>query len=81
MTVLDRFTIHQPQSVVEASQMLARFGPDAAIYAGGTELLIVIGGMAFIFWRVIVGVRRNRAALDRSGLDRSGLERPETIDP
>ena len=42
MTVLDRFTIHQPQSVAEASAMLARFGPDAAIYAGGTELLIVM---------------------------------------
>jgi aerobic carbon-monoxide dehydrogenase medium subunit len=40
--VLDRFTIHQPQSVEEASQMLARFGPDAAVYAGGTELLIVM---------------------------------------
>jgi carbon-monoxide dehydrogenase medium subunit len=42
MTVLDRFTIHQPQSVAEASEMLAHFGPDAAIYAGGTELLIVM---------------------------------------
>jgi carbon-monoxide dehydrogenase medium subunit len=42
VTVLDRFTIHQPQSVEEASQMLTRFGPDAAIYAGGTELLIVM---------------------------------------
>jgi carbon-monoxide dehydrogenase medium subunit len=42
VTVLDRFTIHQPQSVAEASQMLMRFGPDAAIYAGGTELLIVM---------------------------------------
>jgi aerobic carbon-monoxide dehydrogenase medium subunit len=40
--VLDRLTIHQPQSVAEASQMLTRFGPDAAIYAGGTELLIVM---------------------------------------
>jgi aerobic carbon-monoxide dehydrogenase medium subunit len=40
--MLDRFTIHQPQSVAEASAMLARFGPDAAIYAGGTELLIVM---------------------------------------
>jgi carbon-monoxide dehydrogenase medium subunit len=42
ITVLDRFTIHQPQSVAEASEMLAYFGPDAAIYAGGTELLIVM---------------------------------------
>jgi carbon-monoxide dehydrogenase medium subunit len=42
VTVLDRLTIHQPQSVAEASEMLTRFGPDAAIYAGGTELLIVM---------------------------------------
>jgi aerobic carbon-monoxide dehydrogenase medium subunit len=40
--MLDRFTIHQPQSLAEASAMLIRFGPDAAIYAGGTELLIVM---------------------------------------
>jgi len=40
--MLDRFAIHQPQSVGEASEMLARFGPDATVYAGGTELLIVM---------------------------------------
>jgi carbon-monoxide dehydrogenase medium subunit len=40
--VLDRFAIHQPQSVAEALQMLTHFGPDAAVYAGGTELLIVM---------------------------------------
>jgi hypothetical protein len=47
---------------------------------GGTMMnavfLIVIGGMAFIFWRIIIGVRKNRAALERSGLDGS-----ETIGP
>ncbi|HEX5992950.1 MAG TPA: FAD binding domain-containing protein [Thermomicrobiales bacterium] len=42
MSVLDRFNIHQPQSVAEASAMLADFGSDAAVYAGGTELLIVM---------------------------------------
>jgi aerobic carbon-monoxide dehydrogenase medium subunit len=42
MNVLERFSIHQPQSVVEASAMLADFGPDATVYAGGTELLIVM---------------------------------------
>jgi hypothetical protein len=34
---------------------------------GGTMLnivfVLVIGGMSFIFWRIIVGVRRNRSAL------------------
>jgi aerobic carbon-monoxide dehydrogenase medium subunit len=42
MIMLDRLTIHQPQSVAEASELLTRFGPDAAVYAGGTELLIVM---------------------------------------
>ena len=40
--MLDRFTIHQPRSASEASQLLAQFGTDAAVYAGGTELLIVM---------------------------------------
>ena len=40
--MLDRFAIHQPASVVEASEMLDHFGPEAAVYAGGTELLVVM---------------------------------------
>ncbi len=40
--MLDRFIVHQPRSVTEASAMLSRFGLDAAIYAGGTELLVVM---------------------------------------
>jgi carbon-monoxide dehydrogenase medium subunit len=40
--MLERFTIHQPATVTEASQMLTHFGPDAAVYAGGTELLVVM---------------------------------------
>jgi carbon-monoxide dehydrogenase medium subunit len=40
--MLDRFTLHQPDSVAAASQLLAHFGEDAAIYAGGTELLVVL---------------------------------------
>jgi aerobic carbon-monoxide dehydrogenase medium subunit len=40
--VLDRFAIHQPESVAEASAMLKRWGDEASIYAGGTELLIVM---------------------------------------
>jgi carbon-monoxide dehydrogenase medium subunit len=34
--------IHAPRSVSEASALLRRFGDDAAVYAGGTELLIVM---------------------------------------
>jgi aerobic carbon-monoxide dehydrogenase medium subunit len=42
MTTLSRFEIHQPASILEASQMLARYGEDAGIYAGGTELLLAM---------------------------------------
>jgi carbon-monoxide dehydrogenase medium subunit len=34
--------IHAPRSISEASALLRRFGDDAAVYAGGTELLIVM---------------------------------------
>ena len=37
--MLDAFTIHQPETVAEASRLLAEHGSeDAAVYAGGTEL-------------------------------------------
>ncbi len=34
--------IHAPRSVSEASALLRHYGDDAAVYAGGTELLIVM---------------------------------------
>jgi aerobic carbon-monoxide dehydrogenase medium subunit len=34
--------IHAPRSVSDASALLRRYGDDAAVYAGGTELLIVM---------------------------------------
>jgi carbon-monoxide dehydrogenase medium subunit len=40
--MLEPFTIHQPRSVAEASDLLSRFGPEATVYAGGTELLVVM---------------------------------------
>ena len=40
--MLEPFTIHQPVTVSEASALLNQFGPDAAVYAGGTELLVVM---------------------------------------
>lgn len=40
--MLDPFIIHQPRSVHEASETLMHFGNDATIYAGGTELLVVM---------------------------------------
>lgn len=42
MMLLRRFEIHQPSAVAEAVQMLAHFGEDASLYAGGTELLLAM---------------------------------------
>ncbi len=40
--MLSRFVIHEPKSVEKASALLTAHGPEAAIYAGGTELLVVM---------------------------------------
>src|SRR5687768_4237882 len=42
MMPLRRFTIHQPKTVAEASEMLAQFGEEGRLYAGGTELLLAM---------------------------------------
>jgi len=42
MMPLRRFTIHQPQSVAEAAEILARHGENGRLYAGGTELLLAL---------------------------------------
>jgi carbon-monoxide dehydrogenase medium subunit len=42
MMPLRRFTLHQPKTVAEASQMLAAFGEKGRLYAGGTELLLAM---------------------------------------
>ncbi len=40
--MLRPFVIHEPRSIEEASALLAEYGPEAAAYAGGTELLVVM---------------------------------------
>src|SRR4051794_7829134 len=40
--MLESFEIHRPQSVSEASKLMAQLGDAAAVYAGGTELLVVM---------------------------------------
>ena len=40
--MLRPFTIHQPTTVADAASLMREFGDDAAFYAGGTELLIVL---------------------------------------
>ena len=39
---LRRFTMHQPKSAAEASEMLSQFGEKGRLYAGGTELLLAM---------------------------------------
>ena len=53
MTTLSHFEIHQPASVAEASQMLAHHGDEAAIYAGGTELLLAMRHRALTYNHLI----------------------------
>lgn len=38
--LLPRFSYHQPASVAEALEMLGRYGDQAAVIAGGTDLLV-----------------------------------------
>lgn len=42
MMPLRKFTMHQPKTVGEASEMLAAFGDKGRLYAGGTELLLAM---------------------------------------
>ena len=42
MMPLRKFAIHQPKTVSEASEMLAEFGDNGRLYAGGTELLLAM---------------------------------------
>src|SRR5580704_2785620 len=53
MTTLSRFEIHQPATVLEASQMLAYYGDEAGIYAGGTELLLAMKHSALNYRHLI----------------------------
>jgi carbon-monoxide dehydrogenase medium subunit len=53
MTTLSRFEIHQPASALDASQMLAHYGDEAGIYAGGTELLLAMKHSALNYRHLI----------------------------
>src|ERR1700740_2309664 len=53
MTTLSRFEMHQPASVAEASQILGHYGDEAAIYAGGTELLLAMRHRALTYSHLV----------------------------
>jgi carbon-monoxide dehydrogenase medium subunit len=40
--MLDPITIYEPATVLEATRLLRDLGDEATIYAGGTELLVIM---------------------------------------
>ena len=66
--MLGPFEIHQPGRIAEAAELRARLGDDAAIYAGGSELLLVMKeGLGR--WRHLIDVKTISAL---SELERRG---------
>jgi carbon-monoxide dehydrogenase medium subunit len=58
--MLGPLTIHEPTTIAEAAALRARLGEDAAIYAGGSELLLVMKeGLGR--WRHLIDVKGIRA--------------------
>jgi carbon-monoxide dehydrogenase medium subunit len=57
--VLRPFTLHRPETADEACALLARLGEDAAAYAGGTELLLLMK-LGLLRPRHLVDVKRIR---------------------
>jgi carbon-monoxide dehydrogenase medium subunit len=54
---LPPFELHRPERLADACRLLAEHGPDAQVYAGGTELLLVLrAGFADV--RHLVDVKR-----------------------
>lgn len=54
--MLRRFDVHRPASIEEAIALRTRYGDDAAVYAGGTELLMVMK-MGVARWRHLIDVK------------------------
>ena len=57
--MLRPFTLHRPDTSEEACALLARLGEDAAVYAGGTELLLLMK-LGLLRPRHLVDVKRIR---------------------
>lgn len=54
--MLRRFDVHRATSLTEAIELRGRFGDDAALYAGGTELLMVMK-MGVARWGHLIDVK------------------------
>ena len=57
MSLLRPFELHRAEAVEEASARLAQHGPDALLYAGGTELLVLLKA-GFVRPRWLIDVKR-----------------------
>ena len=66
------FDLHRPSALTEVGALLADYGAAAALYAGGTELLLLMKE-GFIRPRVLVDVKRV-AALGRVTVADGGIE-------
>src|SRR5262249_53989589 len=55
---LPAFALHRPDTLAEASALLAEYGDEAMVYAGGTELLVLLKA----------GLARPRALVDVKGI-------------
>lgn len=55
--MLRRFEVHHPSTVEEAVALRSRYGDDAAIYAGGTELLLAMK-LGVARWPHLIDVKR-----------------------
>lgn len=65
--MLRRFRLEEPETVKEASELLARFGESAKVYAGGTELLLAMKE-GLVHYERLVNIKRipglNRVKLE-----------------
>ena len=68
---LPRFAIHRPTTLAEAGELMNRLGDDAVVYAGGTELLLVMK-LGFADYRHLVDVK-GIAELSRLEIDEDDL--------
>jgi carbon-monoxide dehydrogenase medium subunit len=75
--VLRPFELHHPSTVAEAVDLVARLGDEAAVYAGGTELLLLLKeGLLRVGH--LVDVKRI-AGLDAIGIDGDWLSLGATV--
>ena len=84
---LPPFELHRPSSVAEASELLERFGDEAVVYCGGTELLLV-AKLGFTDFKALVdvkgipelsGVNANGELLVSGAVTHRELERSELV--